>query len=273
MTGNAWTHATPLPIKQRKGDVKLTQNQFLVGAEADAAVNAAETGGNDNTSFTSLKSGTTLTVKVVGLKDYFQFYSYGIFDVIDSFVAEKPSKKSAKGYPIDDLTPWDRAWKYHKDLSQDWNDFHGQEAGKYRCKARFAMAFYDITTGEVIAVDLSRNQHQAAKSAIEKYAKRIDKLAFELSKTGEKTGTVVSLAPIIDMDEDLTDKQRENFTKAPAEIDMTQFFTAPFFADEAEQVKLLTQAGFDVSLIGYGAQAGGSTALDDAAGTDDPLPF
>jgi hypothetical protein len=236
-------------------------NQFLVGEAADTTLNAEGGSGNSNAKFSSFKSGTTYTVKVVGLKDYFQFYSYGIFNQVDSFCAENPSKKTQKGFPIENLTPWDKAFRYYKDLSQDWTDANSQEAQKYKPKSRFAMAFFDLTSGEVIAVDLSAKQHAAVKSSIEKYAKRKDKIAFEISKTGESTGTVVSLAPVIDMEEDLTDEQRANFEKAPAEIDMTKFFSAPYMANEKEQIEALVKAGFDLSLIGLSI-GGGNTQAD-----------
>lgn len=224
-------------------------NQFLVGDEADAAL-SEEGGSSKGAKFSSFRSGTTYAVKLIGLKDYFQFYSYGIFNQVDSFCAENPSKKTAKGFPVDNLTPWDKAFRYYKDLSEDWTDTHSQEAQKYKPKSRFAMAFFDLTSGEVIAVDLSAKQHAAVKSAIEKYAKKKDKIAFELSKTGESTGTVVSLAPVLDMDEDITEQQRANFEKAPTEIDLTPFFSAPYIADEKEQIEALVKAGFDISLIG-----------------------
>ena len=226
-------------------------DQFLIGDAADNLQEAGGAGGASNSAkFSSFKSGTTYLVKLVGLKDYFQFYSYGIFNQVDSFVAETPSKKTAKGFPIDNLTPWDQAFRYHKDLSADWTDAHSQEAQKYKPKSRYAMAFYDLTSGEVIVIDVSNKQWQGIKSSIEKYAKRKDKLAFELSKTGESTGTVVSLSPVIDMDEDLTPEQRANFEKAPAEIDMSQFFSAIYVADEKAQIEALVKAGFDISLIG-----------------------
>ncbi|WP_060207069.1 hypothetical protein [Sporosarcina koreensis] len=245
---------------------------YTAGTDALDALNATNDGGS-GAEFTSFKSGSSFFVKVLGTANLITFYSYGIYKQINSFVADKPSKKSAAGYPVADLTPWDKAWKYHKDLSQDFNDHHGQEAGKYRAKQRFAMGFIDLDTGEPIIVDVSKNQAQAIHGAIKKYEKRIDKLAFELSKSGESTGTVVSLTPVIDMEEDLTDKQRENFSKAPASFDMTLFDGLLFEIDEAEQVKLLTQAGFDVSLIGYSAQAGSTDAPTDDEDGSDPLPF
>lgn len=254
----------------------MTTN-YTSGTDALDALNATNEGGS-GAEFTSFKSGSSFFVKVLGTADLISFFSYGIYKQVNSFVAANPSKKSKAGYPVENLTPWDRAWKYHKDLSQDFNDHHGQEAGKYRAKQRFAMGFIDLDTGEPIIIDVSKNQAQAVHGAIKKYEKRLDKLAFELSKTGEGTGTVVSLTPVIDMEEDLTDKQRANFAKAPAEFDMKIFDGLLFEIDEAEQVKLLTQAGFDVSLIGYSTtatQAGGDTAVDDAASADGmgALPF
>lgn len=224
-------------------------SNYLQGDAALDALNATDEGGS-GAEFTSFKSGTTLLVKVLGTSDLMAFYSYGIYKLVNSFVAAQPSKKSAKGYPIDALTPWDKAWKYHKDLSADFNDAHGQEAGKYRAKQRFAMAFYDLDAGEPIIIDVSKNQAQAIHGAIKKYEKRLGKLAFELTKSGSSTSTTVSLSPVLDMDEDLTDKQRANFDKAPEAFDKAMFDGLLYEADEEEQIKLLTQAGFDVKRIG-----------------------
>lgn len=223
--------------------------KYQAGADALNALNHTDEGGS-GIEFTSFKSGTTLHVKVLGTADLISFYSYGIYKQVNSFVAKNPSKKSAKGYPVENLTPWDLAWKYHKDLSEDFSDHHGQEAGKYRAKQRFAMGFYDLDSGEPIIIDVSKNQAQAIHGAIKKYEKKIGKLAFELSKEGSSTSTTVSLTPVLDMEEDLSDKQRSNFDKAPSEFDMTLFDGLLYEADEEEQIKLLGQAGFDVSLIG-----------------------
>lgn len=224
--------------------------KYQAGADALDALNASNDGGN-KTEFSKFSSGTTYYVKVLGTADLISFYSYGIFKQVNSFVAKNPSKKTANGFPIENLTPWDKAYKYHKDLSEDFSDHHGQEAAKYRPKQRFAMGFYDLDSGEPIIIDVSKAQAQAIHGAIKKFEKRLGKLAFELSKQGTSTSTTVSLTPVLDMDEDLTDKQRANFGKAPESFDMSLFDGLLYEADEAEQVELLSKAGFDVSLIGY----------------------
>ena len=246
---------------------------YQTGVDALDALNATTDGGS-GAEFTSFKAGSTFYVKVLGTANLISFFSYGIFKQVNSFVAEKPSKKSKAGYPVDNLTIWDRAWLYHKNLSQDFNDHHGQEASKYRAKQRFAMGFFDLTTGAPIIVDVSKAQAQAIHAIITKNEKRLGKFAFELSKNGSGTSTTVSLSPVMDFEDDLTPEQQANFAKAPEEFDMSLFDGLLFEVDEAEQIKLLTQAGFDVKLIGLSP----ATDADDVAETadeidDDSLPF
>lgn len=251
-------------------------SKYVGGLDALNELNKEE-GSNNEATFTSFKTGSTFKVKVLGTDNLIQFYSYGIFRVVNSFVAKNPSKKSAKGYPVDNLTPFDLAWLYHKNLSKDFSDKHGQEASKYRCKQRFAVGFFDLSAGEPIIVDVSKPQAQAIFGTIKKYENKLGKLAFELSKQGSGTGTTVSLTPIIDMDEDLSDKERENFAKAPEAFDMKLFEGLLYEADENEMIENLVKAGFDVSLIGLEAKRNG-TADDveptiDIEDEDEELPF
>lgn len=241
---------------------------YQAGADALNALNASNEGG-DKVEFSPFKGGTTYVVKVLGTADLITFFSYGIFKQINSFVAKNPSKKSRNGYPVDNLTPWDLAWKYHKDRSKDFSDEHGQEAAKYRAKQRFAMGFFDLTSGEPIIVDLSKKQAQGVHDVIKKYEKKLGKLAFELSKVGNGISTSVTLTPVLDLDEDLTPEQRANFDKAPDKFDMSLFDGLLYEADEDEQIELLIKAGFDVSLIGLEAPKKDDTADIE----DEDLPF
>lgn len=248
--------------------------KFQAGAEALNALNQTDEGGGSKAEFAPFKTNTTYTVKVLGTSDLISFFSYGIFKQVNSFVAKNPSKKSRNGFPVDNLTPWDKAWKYHADLSEKFGDEHSQEAYKYRPRQRFAMGFIDLDTGEPIIVDLSKNQAQAVHGEITKRAERLDQYAFELSKTGQGTSTAVSLSliPVLD---DLTDAQRKNFDEAPAEFDMSLFDGILYEMDDDEQIEKLIEAGFDVSLIGLEAPKKdvGVGSGEDGAITDDDLPF
>lgn len=248
--------------------------KFQAGADALNVLNQSDDGGN-KTEFTSFKSGSKYYVKVLGTADLISFFSYGIFGKVNSFVAESPSKKSAKGFPVEDLTPWDKAFKFHRDQSEEFSDKQGVEASKYKAKQRFAMGFYDLDSGEPIIIDVSKNQAQAIHGAIQKYEKKLGKLAFELTKQGQSTSTTVSLTPVLDFEDDLTDKQQENFGKAPEEFDMSLFDGLLYEADETEQLKLLQQAGFDVTKIGFevpSVDSDEATPVEDS-GDSEEYPF
>jgi len=228
--------------------------KYQSGVDALNELNQSDEGGGSNAEFTPFKSGTTITVKVLGTADLISFYSYGIFKQVNSFVAKNPSKKSQRGNPVEDLTPWDKAWKYHADKSEEFGDHHSQEAYKYKPKQRFALGFIDLDSGEPIIVDLSKNQAQAVHGEILKRQERLDQYAFELTKQGQSMNTTVSLSliPVLD---DLTDKQQKNFENAPEEFDMSLFEGLLYEADEDEQIENLVRAGFDVNLIGLEAKA------------------
>ena len=244
---------------------------IISGADALNELNRSDDGGGNTQEFAPFKSGTTYTVKVLGTTDLISFYSYGIFKQVNSFVAKNPSKKSRNGFPIENLTPWDKAWKYHADRSKKFGDKHSQEAYKYKPRQRFAMGFIDLDTGDPIIVDLSKNQAQAVHSSIMKYKERLDQFAFELSKTGQGTNTTVSLSliPILD---DLTDEQRKNFENAPKESDMSLLDGILYEMDEEEQIEKLIEVGFDVSLIGL-EKPENSEEENTNADDDDDLPF
>jgi hypothetical protein len=247
-------------------------SQFQSGADALNSLNASNEGGNASSAeFASFKTGTTYKVRVLGTADLIRFYSYGIFKKVNSFVAKNPSVKNAKGFAESNFTPWDLASNYYSDLKRKAEDAgqsakaeeYKAEAGKYRAKERYALGFIDLETGEPIIVDLSRKQAQGVHAVIKKYEKKLGKLAFELSKSGSSTSTVVSLSPVIDMDDDLTDKERENFAKQDEKtFDMTLFDGLLYEADEKQQIENLVAAGFDITLIGLSIGAGADGLSD-----------
>src|SRR5690625_807310 len=227
-------------------------SSIQTGADALSVLNQSDEGGNTQ-EFAKFSSNTSYMVKVLGTADLISFFSYGIYRQVNSFVAEKPSKKSRRGFPIESLTPLDKAWKYHADKSEEFGDKHSQEAYKYRARQRFAMGFIDLDTGEPIIIDLSKKQAQAVHSVIKRVEKRLDRTPFELRKDGQGTSTVVSLTPLFP--EDLDDKQTKNFEEAPEKFDMTLFDGILYEMDDDEQIEKLIEAGFDVSKIGLEAPA------------------
>ena len=161
-------------------------SQFQAGADALNALNATNEGGSGSKAeFASFKTGTSYKVRVLGTADLIRFYSYGIFKKVNSFVAKNPSVKNAKGFPTENLTPWDLAWKHYQDLkfkAQDAGNAttekeYGELAYQYKVKERYALGFIDLATGEPIIVDLSKKQAQAVHAVIKKNEKKLGKVA------------------------------------------------------------------------------------------------
>lgn len=226
-------------------------SKVLTGTDALDALNEG-TEETSNNEFTYLKSGTTFYVKVPGI-NMISRYVYGSFAKnIYSFVAEEESKKSDRGFPTDNLTPFDKAYLHHKDQSLDWQDEQAGEANNYRATRKFTLGFYNLDTGEPIMVEFTRNQANTIVETIKKYENRLDQFAFELSKQGKQRDTTVSLS-LIPILEDLTETQQKHFAELPNEFDAKNFEGLHYVMSTDEQIEKLIEVGFDVSLIGLDA--------------------
>ncbi|RCX22902.1 hypothetical protein DFP94_101491 [Fontibacillus phaseoli] len=261
---------------------------FTKMGEAAAAA-TDNTGGAQESPITSFKSGSSFKVGVKSVYDVAEYYGYSIYKKVNTFVPKNPAKRNNRGFVESDPTLWDRAAdllyadaKAAKDAgaSEEAVKKITDEAYLYRGKQRFLRAFYDLSTGKDIVVDLSPKQEKTLKAVIEKYSKKLGTIAFELTKTGASTNAVVALSPIIDMDEDLTEEERKNFAKLGEKpFDMALFETCLYVADEDEQTKNLVVAGFDISRLGLTigaaapAQSGGSDADKPLDISDEDLPF
>lgn len=246
---------------------------YTTGAEALAALTAENGGGNASQSFAPFKSGSSYRVRVMTAQDLVTYYGYSIFKVVNTFVADSPSTLGTNGFPKDNLTLWDKASDYYAKLAFAAEDEKAKEtlmeqSRQYRGKLRFIVAFIDLDTALPIYVDLSKAQAQAVHAVIAKAgaAGKLGKKAFELEKNGSGTSTTVAL-PQMDLDE-LTEKQASNFEKV-ADFAGYNYDGLLYEANEAEQAKFLTQAGFDLSLIGVSPEAKGSAETAE----DGDFPF
>ncbi|MDQ0168717.1 hypothetical protein [Paenibacillus tundrae] len=258
-----------------------------VGEAAAAATN--NDGGAQESPIVSFKSGSTFKVGVKSVFNVAEYYGYSIYKKVNTFVPKNPPTRNARGYIDANPTVWDEAATLlyaEADKAKKAAASEAEvkkitdEAYLYRGKQRFLRSFFDLTTGKDIVVDLSPKQEKTLKAVIEKYAKKLGTIAFELTKTGEGTNAVVALSPIIDMDEDLAEPERKNFAKlADAEFDFAAFETCLYVADEEEQTKNLVIAGFDIGRLGLsiGANANSAPAPSDSGKpldiSDDDLPF
>lgn len=270
-------------------------SQFKFGMEAIEESNA-KSGGKVSSDFAKLPAGTTLKVKLTGLGNVMRYYGYGVYKRVNTFIAENPSDRDAKGFVSGNHTPWDSASKYYYDqafaLTKDKDDEEAKEIRdsakykalsnegyKYAGKPRFAIGFIDIEVGKEIVLDFTNKQfNDVIKPALVKYDSKKDKTAFEISKDGSGTNTIITISPVLDMEEDMTDKEQANFAKfVGKEFNVKLFDGLLFEADTKQQTENLVAAGFDITLIGLSIGtnevAGGDTNSAEGDISDENLPF
>lgn len=110
-------------------------------------------------------------------------------------------------------------------------------------KSRYCFVFASLETGELVALQVSKNQAKTLISNIEEYEESLDELAFNLKRTGSDTSTVYSLNPIIKMKPE--DKEKfDSFNGQEVEMDFFESILEPKSDDFL--AKLLKEAGFDV---------------------------
>lgn len=230
------------------------------GIGAIGALTATNEGGAKS-EISSFKSGSVYKVRVKGTDDLAQYFNYGIYKVVNSFVPKNPAERNERGFITGSPTAWDKAAQYYQDLANQTADKAEQERLKaearlYRGKEKFLMGFYDLTAGKDIIVDLTKAQALGVYQTIVEYEEEIGDLAFKLSKTGESTSTQVTLSPIVNAKKGLTDAEQANFAESAGKPFNADMFDGVLYeANEAEQVESLIKAGFDVSLIGLSGGA------------------
>jgi hypothetical protein len=260
----------------------MSNSQFKFGLEAIEASNAGGGEGKANNDFAKLPSGTTLKVKLGGLGAVMQYYGYSVYKKVNTFIAETPSQRNAKGFVESGHTPWDLASKYYYDQAfkliegiDDKDEVQAiKDSAKYKAlstegykfagKPRYAIGFVDIEVGKEIVLDFTKKQFEdVIRPALIKYDSKRDKVAFEISKEGSGTNTKITIMPVLDMADDLTDKENANFEKfVGKEFNVKLFEGLLFEADAKTMTENLVAAGFDITLIGLSI---GGVAQTDAS--------
>lgn len=254
-------------------------SNFTIGEDAFNA--PTDAGSANDVEWSKLNSGMSYNVRLFPnyTEAVMKFRNYGIYKKVNSFSAKNPSIKDARGFAEKNLTPWDKASQYYAELlfkAMDAKDAvkekeYKQLAGLYREKERYAVAFIDIDTGLPVHFDVSPRQWGSIREVITKYKDNLSSLPFTLSKSGSGTATVVSLMPIMTQFSPLTDKQQANFDKGgEMKFDPEVFKGFIYEVDDDEQVQLLVQAGFDISLIGLEAPSKEEESKDEG---DTNKPF
>lgn len=212
----------------------------------------------------SLKSGTSLKVRVASVEDFIEYYAASVYKVFYTTPVEPGSLyQKAAAILYDDA-------KKAQDAGDDakYEELRNQ-AYTIKPKPRYLLGFINLADGQPIVVDLSKAQAKVIIAAIEKNAKKIDRKPFELAKDGKSKSTVVSLTPL-DADEeseDLAPAEKKTFEatkEAKVPDDLYEKVLSVKSTDE--QAEDLEKFGFDVSRLGI---ANG----DSIEVSDDDIPF
>ena len=235
----------------------------------DAVTSATAEKDTQSSAHVPFPTGTTVKVRILSATDSAEYYAHGIYGKVSTFVPKTPAERNSKGFITGNPSVWDRAATLLYDEARSAKDAGNEQAAEQirkeayllKSKRRYLVGFGNLQTGEFGFVDLTPKQAAGVFAAIKKYEKRLDKIAFELTKSGSSTDTTVSLSPIIDMDEDLTEAERANFDKLNgAAFDFSVFDGFLYEADEAEQTRNLVIAGFDIGRLGLTLSADTATA-------------
>ncbi|WP_407708513.1 hypothetical protein ACIU4M_00680 [Bacillus altitudinis] len=136
---------------------------------------------------------------------------------------------------------------YTQAISQDSpllvaNKHGGEKFKNLYKKARYCFVFASLETGELMALQVSKNQAKTIFSSLEEYEDNIADIAFNLKRTGSDTSTVYSLSPILKM----KPEQQEAFDKFNGVEVELEFFESILEPKSDEFLaKLLKEAGFD----------------------------
>ncbi|MGG4390502.1 hypothetical protein ABEU97_20430 [Priestia megaterium] len=166
-----------------------------------------------------LKENETHKVRVLSDEDYVEYASAGDFNL------------GIYTQPISQNSPLLVA-----------NAKGGEKFKNLYKKNRFCFVFASLETGELVALQVSKNQAKTIISSIDEYKDSLDTFAFNVKRTGSDTSTVYSLNPIIKMG----DKEKEVFDKfEKVEVPMEFYESVLEPKDDSFLAKLLKEAGFD----------------------------
>lgn len=217
----------------------------------------------------SFRSGTNYVVRVPSAEDYVEYWNHSVYKVFYSCPCMKAAGQGEDLYDKAVDVIYNEANKLD---DGDEKDKLLEQARQLKARPRYLFGFFDLEDGEPFVIDVSKNQAQTFINAIEKFEKKISKVAFEIEKQGSGTSTTVSMTPVMDMEEDLNDKQKENFeATADKEFPEEIFENVLRIKPENDQLADLKNFGFDVSKIGYGGTEDANTeeeAEENVAGPD-----
>ncbi len=223
---------------------------YIVAAGAEA-VEAALTEKTDTSKMlTSVKTGKVIKVRALP-KAVVKYFAHSAYKSFYTTPCTKPSGKPDLYDAACDLLYKDAKAAEEAGKSEDEVKAIRDQAYALKAKERYMIGFVNLEDGQPIIVDFTATQGKAIVAVMKKYEKKIDKHAFELTKSGSNTDTKVVFSIVLDAEEDLKAKEFEQFEKSLGfEFPMEAFGEVLQINDKAKQIEDLKAFGFDVSRLG-----------------------
>ena len=156
-----------------------------------------------------LKPGTSYKVRIPSIEEVAEVYIHSVYEV---FYSTPCTRDDLYDKAVDLL--YADAKKVQEAGDEEKAKELRRHANALKAKPRYLFGFINLEDGEPMLLDLSKKQAQGVITTIKKYEKRLDQLAFEISKTGSGQSTTVTFNPLMFLDEDLTPQELENFNKS-----------------------------------------------------------
>lgn len=209
----------------------------MAGYEFKKGQQAVESATTERQDFTkaikTLKSGSSFKVRVPSADELVEVYIHSVYEVFYS----TPCTRDDLYDKATDLLYGDA-----KALKEEGKEDEAEKVGKlaYQLKAkpRYLFGFINLENGEPIIIDLSKKQAQGVIATVKKYEKKLDVLAFEISKTGKGQSTTVGFNPLMFLEEDLTADELKHFNESKGKaIDEEVYANCLYVKNEQEQAE------------------------------------
>ncbi|ABY46803.1 hypothetical protein [Bacillus mycoides] len=225
-------------------------SSFIVSTGAQAVEDATTEKVDYSKLLTKVQNGKTLLVRALPTA-VVKYHCHSVYKSFYSTPCTKPMGKEDLYDKACDLLYKDAKEAEEAGATEAEVKVIKDRAYAIKAKERYMIGFVSLDTGLPIIVDLTATQGREVIAVMKKYEKKIDKRAFEITKTGSSTDTKISFTIVVDTEDDLEPKQFEQFEKSLGhEFDMESFGKVFSINDEAQQIEDLIAFGFDIERLG-----------------------
>lgn len=225
-------------------------SSFIVSTGAQAIEDATTEKVDYSKLLTKVQNGKTLRVRALPTA-VVKYFCHSVYKSFYSTPCTKPMGKEDLYDKVCDLLYKDAKEAEEGGASAEDVKAIRDRAYAIKAKERYMIGFINLDTGLPIIVDLTATQGRDVIAVMEKYKKKIDKYAFEITKIGSSTDTKIQFSIVLDAEDDLKPAQFEQFEKTLGyEFDMEAFGKVFGINDEAQQIEDIIAFGFDISRLG-----------------------